>query len=29
MLKNENLISNIQFYFINDLLYFTNFFDKM
>ena len=29
MLKNENLISNIQFHFINDLLYFTNFFDKM
>ena len=29
MLKDENLILNIQFYFINNLLYITNFFDKM
>ena len=29
MLKDKNLIFNIQFHFINDLLYFTNFFNKM
>ena len=29
MLKNENLISDIQFHFIDDLLYFINFFNKM
>ena len=29
MLKDENSIFNIQFHFIDDLLYFTDFFDKM
>ena len=29
MLKNEDLILDIQFHLINDLLYFINSFDKM
>ena len=29
MLKSENLILNIQFYLVDDLLYFTNFLNKI
>ena len=29
MLKDENLILNIQFYLVDDLLYFTNSFNKV